>query len=64
MRLMGLMRIALWGPLLVAALLLGAYIYVHDPFARDGTELFQVPLSEEDSIQSQMRRRLLLPQEM
>lgn len=45
---MSLMRIALWGPLLVAAALAGAYIYMHDPFARDGTELLQVPLSEED----------------
>lgn len=43
-----LMRIALWGPLLIAALLAGAYVYTHDPFARDGTELLQVPLSEED----------------
>ena len=43
-----LMRIALWGPLLIAALLAGAYITMHDPFARDGTELSQVPLSEED----------------
>jgi len=45
---MSLMRIALWGPLLIAALLAGAYVYMHDPFARDGTELLQVPLSEED----------------
>jgi hypothetical protein len=45
---MSIMRIALWGPLLIAALLAGAYIYMHDPFARDGTELLQVPLSEED----------------
>lgn len=43
-----LMRVALWGPLLVAALLIGGYIYLHDPFARDGTELLQMPLSEED----------------
>lgn len=42
------MRIALWGPLLIAALLVGAYVYMHDPFARDGTELLQVPLSEDD----------------
>ena len=42
------MRTALWGPLLIAAALAGAYIYMHDPFARDGTELLQVPLSEED----------------
>ena len=42
------MRIALWGPLLLLALLVGGYIYLHDPFARDGTELLQVPLSEED----------------
>ena len=45
---MSLSRIALWGPLLLAALLAGAYITMHDPFARDGTELLQVPLSEED----------------
>ncbi|UAB79096.1 esterase-like activity of phytase family protein [Erythrobacter sp. SCSIO 43205] len=45
---MRVMRIALWGPFFVAALLVGAYIYLHDPFARDGTELIQVPLSEED----------------
>lgn len=45
---MTLMRIALWGPLLVAALLVGGYIYLHDPFARDGTQLLQVPLSEKD----------------
>ncbi|MCK0099775.1 esterase-like activity of phytase family protein [Qipengyuania sp. S6317L1] len=45
---MTMMRIALWGPLFVAALLVGAYIYIHDPFARDGTDLLQVPLSEED----------------
>lgn len=43
---MSLVRIALWGPLLVAALLIGGYVYLHDPFARDGTELLQVPLSE------------------
>lgn len=43
-----LLRVALWGPLLIAAVLVGAYIYLHDPFARDGTELLQVPLSEED----------------
>ncbi|MEP0393052.1 MAG: esterase-like activity of phytase family protein [Erythrobacter sp.] len=45
---MSLLRIALWGPLLLAALLAGAYVYTHDPFARDGTELLQVPLSEDD----------------
>lgn len=44
-----IIRIALWGPLLAAALLVGGYIYAHDPFARDGTELLQVPLSEEDT---------------
>lgn len=43
-----LSRLALWGPLLVALLLVGGYIYLHDPFARDGTELLQVPLSEDD----------------
>ncbi|WP_298301573.1 esterase-like activity of phytase family protein [uncultured Erythrobacter sp.] len=43
-----LMRIALWGPLVVATLLVGAYIYVHKPLAPDATELLQVPLSEED----------------
>ncbi|MEM7780114.1 MAG: esterase-like activity of phytase family protein [Pseudomonadota bacterium] len=43
-----LQRIALWGPLLIAALLAGGYIYIHQPFARDGTELLQVPLSEEE----------------
>jgi len=42
------MRAALWGPLLIAALLAGGYVYFHQPFARDGTELLQVPLSEED----------------
>ena len=45
---MTMMRIALWGPLFVAGLLVGAYIYIHDPFARDGTDLLQVPLSEAD----------------
>lgn len=45
---MSILRIALWGPLLIAALLAGAYIYMHDPFARDGTELLQLPLSEDD----------------
>ncbi|MEM9084495.1 MAG: esterase-like activity of phytase family protein [Pseudomonadota bacterium] len=43
-----LRRVALWGPLLIAAILLGVYIMVHQPFARDGTELLRVPLSEED----------------
>ncbi len=43
-----LKRVALWGPLLIAALLVGGYVYLHDPFARDGTELLQVPLSDED----------------
>ncbi len=43
-----LSRIVLWAPLLLAALLAGAYITMHDPTARDGTELSQVPLSEED----------------
>ena len=42
------LRLALWGPLLIGALLAAAYIYLHDPFARDGTELLQVPLSEDD----------------
>ncbi|KEO90332.1 hypothetical protein EH31_09590 [Erythrobacter longus] len=32
----------------MAGLLAGGYIYLHDPFARDGTELLQVPLSEVD----------------
>ncbi len=41
-------RIALWGPLLIAAILVGGYVYVHQPFARDGTELVPVPLSEDD----------------
>ena len=45
---MSIVRIALWGPLLVAATLAGAYIYMHDPFASDGTELLLVPLSEQD----------------
>ncbi|MEP3420526.1 MAG: esterase-like activity of phytase family protein [Erythrobacter sp.] len=43
-----LKRAALWGPLLIAALLVGGYVYLHDPFARDGTQLLQVALSEED----------------
>lgn len=43
-----LLRVALWGPLLIAALLAGTYIYLHDPFARDGTQVLPVPLSEED----------------
>ncbi|MEM1052581.1 MAG: esterase-like activity of phytase family protein [Pseudomonadota bacterium] len=43
-----LQRIAIGGPLLIAALLIGGYIYSHDPFARDGTELLKVPLSEND----------------
>ena len=42
-------RIALWGPLLIAALLVGAYVAIHQPFARDGTELLAVPLSEGDA---------------
>ena len=41
-------RAAIWTPLIIAALLVGGYMYLHDPFARDGTELLQVPLSEED----------------
>jgi hypothetical protein len=45
---MSIVRIALWGPLLVAAVIAGAYIYMHDPFASDGTELLPVPLSEQD----------------
>lgn len=43
-----LRRVALWGPLVIAALLLGGYIYLHQPFARDGTELLPVPLSPDD----------------
>jgi len=42
------LRLALWAPLVIAAVLAGGYVYMHDPFARDGTELLQVPLSEED----------------
>ncbi|MEM6585372.1 MAG: esterase-like activity of phytase family protein [Pseudomonadota bacterium] len=42
-------RIALWGPLLIAALLVGAYVAIHQPFVRDGTELLSVPLSEGDT---------------
>lgn len=41
-------RVAIWGPLLIAGLLAGAYVYMHGTFARDGTELLQVPLSEEE----------------
>lgn len=44
-----LRRIALWGLLLIAALLAGGYIYLHQPFARDGTELLPVPLSPDDA---------------
>jgi hypothetical protein len=43
-----LRRIALWGPSLIAALLLGTYIWVHRPFAVDETELVQVPLNADD----------------
>lgn len=44
-----LARIALWGPLLVAAVLVGAYVWVHRPGTADGTELLQVPLSSDDA---------------
>ena len=44
----GLRRIALFGPLLFAALLVGGYIAIHQPFARDGTRLVPVSLSPDD----------------
>lgn len=42
------LRLALWGPLLVGALLLAGYVYMHNPFARDGADLVAVPLSQDD----------------
>ncbi|MEP0191669.1 MAG: esterase-like activity of phytase family protein [Erythrobacter sp.] len=43
-----LQRTALWGPLLIGALLVCGYLVLHQPLAADETELRQVPLSEED----------------
>ena len=47
-------RLAIWGPLLIAAALVVAYVLVHRPFAFDSTELSQVPLSEGDSTLDQV----------
>jgi len=44
-----MMRIALWGPLLIAALLLSGYTWLHKPFAEVSSDITQVPLSSDDA---------------
>lgn len=43
-----LIRIAIWAPLVILALLLAAYIIVHQPLAADDNELHQVALDPAD----------------
>lgn len=44
-----LMRAALIGPLLIAALLLSGYVWLHQPFAEDSGDIAKVPLSPDNA---------------